>query len=170
MAGAELVDVTARKPLVWLAIAASVLLIAALLVKPVSREYLKSHHSTMLSSLITLLVPPADLYTSVVKKSIQYGRVEKIGIKHTYAGRYMVTGRLASAPGEKIEGHLNCGAFSLPLRNEGEMFDRDGRATDLGYYAVNGDLVGRALECEILLTRGGRKGVETIEVARLSDL
>jgi hypothetical protein len=144
-------------------------IIAVVLAKYASREYLKSHHSTPLVSWLTFLVPPDDLYDVVARKEVQYGRVEKIEIKHRYAGGYDIDGRFESGLAENIEGHLSCDDFSIRLKYWGDVLDREGAATGLGYYIADADWVGKTIECEILLKRDGHEGVETIEISRGSD-
>lgn len=95
---------------------------------------------------------------------MRYGHVEKFTIVHRYAGPHAVIGRRQRDSDSRVEGRLDCGDFSLDLGYRGRIFDREGLATALGFYLVKGDLVGRALDCEIQLTELGLEGSETIQI------
>jgi len=157
---------------------ALVLLLALLLVVSfaflatlASHEYLKSHHDTAIASWIELLAPPPDLYTPVAKRTVRDGDTDRSQIEHRYPGKYMVAARIgASDPSAAVTGRLDCGLFTSLFRNRGRVFDSDGEGVAIAYYVVDEDLVGRTLQCEILVGIEGNEGDVVIEIARLSSL
>lgn len=139
---------------------------AILSVRFVAKIYLQKHHSTLLGTAFSLIAPPSDIYSVVWCHVAERGTAETSVVTFHYAGAHHL--RLVGGEGENdMNGYLECESMKVDLHFEKRNYSHTEGNYILASFKVDGDMVGKPLQCRIFIAGAGPVH---LEIKKISDV